>query len=120
MRVLLVAIAATAALLGVSSALATAPPVGPLPKGPMVAIVAKVGKTFLVKLPASRQELVWRVARPFDARVVREVGEGDSAGIVWIKFRAVAPGRTTIVFAQTRGETAHAYAARTFRVSVRR
>ena len=63
--------------------------------------------------------LVWRIARQYDARVVREVSEGDRAGRIWVKFRAVGPGTTKIAFALTRGETARAYAARTYRVTVR-
>jgi predicted secreted protein len=108
MRVLLLA-------LGIASA----PPVGPLPKGPTIQIAPHPGKTFTVKLPM-RSEYVWRIARPFDSHVVREVAEGDRAGFIWVRFRAVAPGTTKIVFAQTRGETRKAYAARTFRITVRR
>jgi len=99
--------------------IATAPPVGPLPKGPTIHVATKVGKTFVVTLP-KRAGLDWRIAQRFDARVVREVAEGDRGATVWVRFRAVAPGTTRIVFAQTRGETAKAYAARTFRVTVRR
>jgi hypothetical protein len=109
MRVLLLA-------LGIASA----PPVGPLPNGPTIPVVAKPGKTFVVTLPKRSGGLVWRIARPFDAHVVREVAEGDRAAVVWVRFRAVAPGTTKIVFALTRGERAKAYAARTFRVTVRR
>jgi hypothetical protein len=49
---------------------------------------------------------------------VREVREGDTKTTVWWDFRAVRPGTTRIVFAQTRGERPHAYAARRIRVTV--
>jgi hypothetical protein len=61
---------------------------------------------------------VWRVARAYDAQVVRQVGEGESKNGIWVSFRAVAPGKTNVVFALTRGETSRAYAARTFRFTV--
>jgi predicted secreted protein len=101
-------------------AIASAPPVGPLPKGPTVTIKAQPGKNFVVSLPkSSRPGLVWRVARQYDAKVVRELKEGETAKTVWIRYRAVARGTTRIVYALTRGETSHAYAARTFVVVVR-
>jgi predicted secreted protein len=100
--------------------IASAPPVGPLPKGPTIPVVAKPGKTFVVTLPKRSGGFVWRIARPFNSHVANEVAEGDRGSVVWVRFRAVAPGATKIVFAQTRGERAKAYAARTYRVTVRR
>jgi predicted secreted protein len=100
--------------------IASAPPVGPLPLATRVALTAQSGKTFVVTLPkSSRAGLVWRVARPYDAKVVREVAEGETKRTVWVRYRAVRRGATRIVYALTRGETAHAYAARTFAVVVR-
>ncbi|HZS25520.1 MAG TPA: hypothetical protein VFA30_11120 [Gaiellaceae bacterium] len=104
----------------VMPALSAAPPVGPLPKGPVQTVRLRAGATFTVSLSKSRVTGgAWRVARAYDARVVREIAEGTSrGGAVWIQFRAVAPGSTRIVYALTRGERIHAYRSRTFRVVV--
>jgi hypothetical protein len=116
------AIAAVVVAAGVvvATASSTAPPVGPLPKGPVQTVERSAGTMFTVTLPkpavAGRS---WRVARIYDSGVVREVGEGaKGSGVVWVTYRAVAPGATRVVYALTRGETAHAYASRAFRVVV--
>jgi hypothetical protein len=104
----------------VAPAAATAPPVGPLPAGPTIPLPAKAGRTFHVSVAKPRiPGRVWRIARPYDARVVREVREGDTKTTIWWDFRAVRPGSTTIVLAQTLGERSHAYAARRIRVTVK-
>jgi CelD/BcsL family acetyltransferase involved in cellulose biosynthesis len=109
----------SAAGLAASAALSSAPPVGALPNGPTKAVSLAGGATFTATLPkAAVAGRVWRIARAYDAAVVREVREGESKRAVWVTFRAVAPGTTTVVFALTRGETAHAYAARSFRLVV--
>jgi hypothetical protein len=96
--------------------------VGPLPARATATttIAATTGHAFAVMLPRPRiTGRVWRVARAYDSKVVRELGERKLAtGAVRVTFRAVGPGRTRIVFALTRGETAHAYAARILRVVV--
>ena len=61
---------------------------------------------------------MWRTARAFDARVVAEVSEADVGANVVLVFRAVGPGKTTVTFALTRGETAKAYESRRFTVQV--
>jgi len=103
-----------------ATALSTAPPVGPLPKGPVQTVMRSPGATFTVTFPKPiAAGGTWRVARAYDAGVVREVGEGTTkSGSVWASYRAVAPGTTRVVYALTRGETSHAYASRTFRVIV--
>jgi hypothetical protein len=62
---------------------------------------------------------VWRIARPFNAKVVIETREGETKQQVSVMFLAVGQGSTRVVFAMTRGETPHAYAARTFSFNVR-
>lgn len=117
-------IAASAPLVAAGSlaaaALSTAPPVGSLPPGPVQTVKSAVGKSFTVTLPKpDAAGRTWRVARAYDARVVRQVAEGTKAnGAIWVSYRAVAPGNTNVVYALTRGETARAFAARTFRVVV--
>src|SRR5690348_6207646 len=96
-------------------AYASAPPVGPLPPGPSVAVKATVGGTFSATLPKpSVSGGAWRIARPFDSTVARQVGEATtSSGGARVTFRALDEGTTRVVFAHTRGERAHAYVART-------
>jgi hypothetical protein len=99
---------------------AASPPVGPLPKGPTSTISTEKGQLVAFALPRRADGRVWRVARKFDARVVRQVSEGDvSGGLVVVVFRAIAPGRTTVAFGLTRGETAKAFESRRFTVRVR-
>jgi predicted secreted protein len=112
--------AAVVALVASASALASAAPVGPLPKGPVSVIRAQPGSTFVVSLPkAAVAGRVWRMARPYKSSVVRGLREGETGSTVWLRFRAVSPGVTNLVFALTRGERSHAYATRTFTVTVR-
>jgi len=82
----------------------TAPPVGPLPKGPVTNVSAPRGTLVSVALPR-RAGRVWRLARPVSPKVLRQVSEADVGSSVVVVFRAVGRGRATIVFAQTRGES---------------
>jgi predicted secreted protein len=114
----LVCVAALGALLAAPAA-ATAPPVGPLPPGPTIPLPVKAGRTFRITVAKPRVAgRVWRIARPYNARVVRQLREGETKTTIWWSFRAVRPGTTTIVLAQTLGERRHAYAARRIRVTV--
>ena len=98
---------------------ADSPPVGPLPSGPTAAIQTTRGHLVAVALPQRNGGRVWRIARKYDARVVRQVSEADVGSSVVVVFRAVASGRTKITFALTRGETTRALEARHFVVRVR-
>jgi hypothetical protein len=101
------------------AALASTTPVGPLPSGPTETVSLGAGATFTATLPKSQAPgRVWRIARAFDSSVVRELSEGETTKAVRVTFRAVGSGTTTVVFALTKGETAHAEAAHTFRVVV--
>lgn len=95
---------AAAAALGAGTARASAPPVGPLPKGTVVQQTVRHGGLVAVALPAARPGMTWRVARAFDARVATEVEERTLRSSIVVVFRAHARGRTKIVFALTRGE----------------
>jgi hypothetical protein len=114
---MLAAVAAAATLLA-GAALASAPPVGPLPKGPVSTIATAKGQLVAVALPHAAGKS-WRIARPFDSTIVREVSEADVGTNVVVVWRAAGRGTTTIRYALTRGETAHAYASRTFKIVVR-
>jgi hypothetical protein len=117
-RITLSALAA-GALLVVAGARASSPPVGPLPAGPTQHITAPRGQLVALALPAAASGRVWRVARPYDARVLRQVSEANVGANVVVVYRTVKRGTTTVTYGLTRGETRHAYAARRFRVTVR-
>ena len=111
------AVVAAAILAGVG--LADSTPVGPLPNGPASTIQTQKGQLVAVALPHRANGRVWRVARPYNARVVQQVSEGDLGKNVVLVFRATGTGTTTIAFGLTRGETAKAFESRRFTVRVR-
>jgi hypothetical protein len=118
MRSFLIAAALVVLCAGVASA--SAPPVGPLPKGPIATIAVAHGEVFAVALPATGGGgRVWRIARQYDGRIVTEVSEGVQRGHVVAVYRALRPGRTKIVYALTLGERTKALKARTFAIVVR-
>jgi hypothetical protein len=114
----LVALVAVAGVLA-ATAEASAPPVGPLPAAKVTRIATTRGQLVPVALPRRAGGYVWRVARAFDARMLRQVSEGDVGNSVVLVFKAVGKGRTAIVVAETRGETAKAYRAVRYDVTVR-
>jgi hypothetical protein len=116
MRALVVLLSA-GALAAAGAASATAPPVGPLPAAKVTTVKTTRGQLVSIALP-TRPGYVWRVARPIAARVVRQVGEGDIGRDVVLVFAAVGRGHASIVLAETRGETAKAYRAVRYEVTV--
>jgi hypothetical protein len=87
--------------------------------GPISTITTAPRQLVAVALPdaARRSGLVWRIARRYDSRVVREVSEADVGSNVVIVYKVVGRGRTSLVFALTRGDTsAKAVKAITHRV----
>jgi hypothetical protein len=117
-----VAVAVLGSVLAVfaGAASATAPPVGPLPKGPQTTITAPRGTYVSVSVPKPSASTgnVWRVARRYDTNVVRQVSEQFVGNVLVLVFKTVRPGTTSIVLAKTHGETRKALAASYFRVSV--
>ena len=113
----LAVLAAVCATAGAASA--SAPPVGPLPPGPVASVVVQRGQLVAFPLPHRPGGRVWRIARPFDSRVLRQVSEGDVGASVVLVFRAFKPGTTTVAFGLTLGETTKAYESRVFTVRVR-
>ena len=100
--------------------LASAPPVGALPPGPTKHIVTKPGATVVLSLPKLADPgLVWRIARPYNAAVAAEVREGETRYTVWLRFRAIRSGTTSVRFGLTRGETRTALLSQSFRIDVR-
>ena len=108
-----------AAFAGADTAGATAPPVGVLPKGPVTTIATARGQLVSVALPPRAKGRVWRQARSFDEKVLRQVAEADVCTSVVIVFKAVGAGSVKVVYGLTRGETPKAYASATFAVTVR-
>jgi hypothetical protein len=120
--VALVALAAalTVTLVTIASArTAAAPPVGRLPSGPTSTIQTQAGQLVAFALPHRANGRVWRIARPFNSKVVVEVGEADVGANVVLIFKATGKGSTKVSFALTRGETKTAYEARSFVVNVK-
>lgn len=101
-------------------AVASAPPVGPLPKGPVTSITTRKGQLVAIALPHRVGGLVWRLAHGVDPKVLRQVSEADVGKDVVVVFRAVAPGRVRLAYGLTRGERTGARASLTFAVTVRR
>ena len=82
-------------------------------------IGAAVGPDGSLHVADSQAGRVWRIARQFDSRVVRQVSEADVGNSVVLVFKAVGKGNTTVAFGLTHGETAKAYESRRFVVTVR-
>jgi hypothetical protein len=108
---------AALALAGVAAADST--PVGPLPAGPTTSISTQRGALFAVALPHQPAGRSWRLKSNTHSRVAREVGEANVGTNVVVVFKATARGTTTLSYGATRGETAKAYAAKRFRITVR-
>jgi hypothetical protein len=115
-RPALVAVVILGAVAG--TALASSPPVGPLPRGPVSTIHVQKGELVAVALPDRAGGRVWRIARPFDSSVVREVSEADVGKSVVLVFQTFKKGTTTLKFGLTRGERSTAYESRTVSVTV--
>ena len=81
--------------------------IGPLPKGPVSPVSTHRGLLVTVALPhqAASKGLVWRLARPVNSKVLRQVGEADVGANVVIVFSAVGKGQASVVFALTRGDS---------------
>jgi hypothetical protein len=120
LRVLAVSAAALAALVLGLPAEATAPPVGPLPKGPTTTIRTQPGSLVAVALPHRPGGLVWRLARGVSPKVLVQVSEADVGKDVVVVYRAVSPGKATLAYGLTRGERSGARAALSFVVTVAR
>src|SRR3954471_5680782 len=105
MRRLLVTLFAIAALGGGAAiAVADSAPIGALPAGPGATIDVQHGELVALALPQRSAGRVWRVARPFDARVLHQVSEATVGRSVVLLFRAGSAGRTTVSLALTKGD----------------
>jgi hypothetical protein len=119
-RTLITVVSAIALSGGAATALADSAPIGPLPVGPVSTIEAQHGELVALALPKRSEGRVWRVARTFDAKVLRQVSEANVGSSIVLVFRAGAVGRTTISLALTKGDvSAKALESRRFDVRVR-
>ena len=109
--------AAMLALVLAFPALASAPPVGPLPPGPVTAISTPKGSLVSVALPSPAGKS-WRLARAVSPSVLVQVSEANVGTSVVIVYRAVGRGSVSVRYGLTRGETRKAYASATFNVRV--
>jgi hypothetical protein len=93
-------------LVAVGRGRADSTPVGPLPAGPRATITTSPGLLVAVALPrpSAASGLVWRIARAFDARVIRQLSEADVGTSVVLVFKVAGRGDTSLVFALTRGD----------------
>jgi len=107
-----------AALVLVLPAHAAAPPVGPLPPGPVTTIHTRTGSLVAVALPHRAGGLVWRLARGVNPKVLVEVSEANVGKDVVVVYRAAGAGRVKLAYGLTRGETTRAHASLTFAVTV--
>ena len=109
------------ALLLTDAALADSTPVDRLPPGPAVRVEATRNTLVAIALPRPKRTggLVWRLARPVDRAVAREVSEGEVGDTIVVVFRAVGRGSVTVRYALTRGDASSvAVASRTTHLTV--
>jgi hypothetical protein len=107
-----VAIGLAALVTGVVLAVAAAAhadskPVGALPAGPVSTVTTAPQQLVAVAMPRGTKQsgLVWRLARRYNANVVREVSEANVGRNVVVVFRVIGRGDTSLIFALTRGDT---------------
>src|SRR6478752_1751769 len=105
MKRLMAALSMIALTGGAAVAFADSTPVGPLPAGPTANIEVRHGELVAFALPQRSAGRIWRVARPFDANVLRQVSEANVGSTVVLVFRARSAGRTTVSFALTKADT---------------
>jgi hypothetical protein len=107
------------ALATAATAGATAGPVGPLPPGQVTTVGAPNGSLVSVVLPKGTQGRAWRLARPVDSSVLRQVSEANVGANVVVVFKTVGRGTAKVAYGLTRGETPKAYASVTYTITVR-
>jgi hypothetical protein len=90
-----------------------------LPPGPTSTVVTRAGELVAVALPHRSGGRAWRIARPFDSAIIRQVSEADVGSNVVLVFETGHAGKATLAFALTRGERPKALESRTFEVRVR-
>ena len=119
-RVLTILLSICALAGGATVALADSTPIGPLPAGPIATINVQHGELVALALPQRTGGRVWRIARPLDPRVLRQLSEATVGSSVVLVFRASGTGQATVSLALTRGDASpKALESRLYRVRVR-
>jgi hypothetical protein len=90
----------------------------PTPGGAGDDVHVRHGLLFAIALPRPAAGLTWRGARLSDATVARPLDEGELNHNIVFTYRAGETGTTTVVYALTRDETAKAFQARYFKITV--
>lgn len=101
-------LAAVVAAIFALTALGSATPIKTVPSGPVTATSTSRGQLTAVALPhpsGAYRGYVWRLARNYDTRVVKEVSEADVGSNVVIVYRVVGRGHTALVFGLTHGDS---------------
>jgi hypothetical protein len=102
-----------------AAARADSTPIGPLPPGPVSSTTTSPNQLVAVALPRASKKsgLVWRLARRYDSSVVRQISEADVDASVVLVFKVISRGKTSLVFALTRGDSSSkALKSRTFKI----
>jgi hypothetical protein len=119
-QVLVILLLALASVAGSAGAHADSTPIGPLPAGPLSSIDAQRGELVAVAVPQRGGNRVWRIARPVDSSVLRQVTEARVGPSVVLVFRASGAGSTTVALALTKSDaSSKALESRRFQIQVR-
>lgn len=100
-------LAAVVAAIFTMTAYGSSTPIKSIPSGPVTVTSTSPGQLTAVALPhpgGAYRGYVWRLARIYNKRVVREVGEADVGSNVVLIYRIVGKGRTALVFGLTRDD----------------
>lgn len=106
----LIIVSLSALLAGIFAltAFGSSTPIKTIPSGPVTTTQTSAGQLTAVALPrpaGAYRGYVWRLARRYDAHVVREVSEADVRSGVVIVYRVVGRGRTSLIYGLTRGDS---------------
>lgn len=102
-----------------AAARADSTPIGQLPPGPVSTTTTSPNQLVAVALPRASKKsgLVWRLARRYDSSVVRQISEADVDASVVLVFKVISRGKTSLVFALTRGDSSSkALKSRAFKI----
>lgn len=97
---------------------ASAPPVGPLPKGPTTTITVQHGLVFALALSKPPSGQYWRAATSINTKVAKPLSEGELEGNIILLYKAVAVGTTSVAYGLTKDETPKALKSHTFKLTV--
>lgn len=97
---------------------ASAPPVGPLPKGPTTTITVQHGLVFALALAKPPSGQYWRAATSINLKVAKPLSDGELEGNIILLYKAVAAGTISVAYGLTKDETPKALKSHTFKITV--